>query len=265
MKDFSMVTRWVALLIAATTALCGIATADSIVVTGVDASRGEYNVWIGENGADVNSYFAGVILIQLTDTAGVFDRDTMCVQLFVDINLGSTYGTTVVTPDSQPGRASLDRVSWLLDNALLPAQNGGATSSALPQADWVTTAAQGAGLQLAIWDIVENGGDGFTKGTVQQGSAAHPTDASVLSWANYYESNSSLPADASGDAFVYLNVNTGSGAPAQTLEGPGFPHDGGPQPTPEASTLVLAGTALTALGLVGRRKIGKLVGGSAKH
>ena len=254
------------MLVTASMLLCGIAAADTIVATGIDTSRGEYNVWINENGTDTDAYFAGVIKITLTDSEGdQFNRDTLCVQLFTDILLNQTYGTSVVTPNEMGG-GSLDQGSWLLDNALLPGQNGGATPSALPQADWVTSPAQGAGLQLAIWDLVENGGDGFGVGTVQaatvsNGPAADVTDPTVLAWAEYYEALASIPGNTTNDAFVYVNVNLGNGEPAQMLEGPEF--GSGPQPAPEASTLVLVGTALAALGLVGRRKAGMLGGRSA--
>jgi hypothetical protein len=151
----------------------------------------------------------------------------------------------------------------------MPWQDGGSTPSSLPTADWVTTPAQGAGLQLAIWDLVENAGDGFGAGSVQaatllNGPAAEVTDPTVLAWAQYYEAQAFIPGHTSNDAFVYVNVNLANGSPAQMLEGPEFTSDGGPQPQPEPSTLVLAGTALAALGLVGRRKAGMLGGGSAK-
>ena len=254
MKNLSLTARWATVLVTAATVLCGIAAADTIVATGVDTSAGEYNVWINENGTDVDAFFAGVILIQLTDSAGVFNRDTLCVQLFTDICLNQTYGTSVVTPD-EVGGGMLDRVSWLVDNAL---------PGILAAPDAPTSPAQGAGLQLAIWDLVEDGGDGFSLGSVQQGSAANPTDSAVLNWAVTYENLALIPGNTSNDAFVYVNVDLGSGAPAQMLEGPKFTDDGGPQPQPEPSTLLLAGTALTALGLVGRRKIGMLGSGSAK-
>ena len=254
------------MLVTAATLLCGIAAADTIVVTSVDTNAGENYVWLQENGQDVDVFFAGVINIQLTDSVGnQFDRDTMCVQLFTDIYLNQTYGTSVVTPDEEGG-GSLGLASWLLDNALMPGQNGGSTPSLLPGADWVTTPAQGAGLQLAIWDLVENGGNGFSKGqgSVQAATGANPTDPTVLGWAVYYENLALIPGNTTNDAFVYVNVNLSNGSPAQMLEGPEFLNDGGPQPAPEASTLVLAGTALAALGLARRRKIGMLGGGSAK-
>jgi hypothetical protein len=252
-------------MLGAAAMLCGIAAADTIVATGVNTSAGEYHVWLNENGTDQDTYFAGVINITLTDSDGSqFNRDTMCVQLFTDIYLGQVYGTTVEIPVGMGG-GSLDQASWLLDNALMPGQNGGATPSSLPSADWVTTAAQGAGLQLAIWDLVNDGGNGFSAGSIQaatvaNGPAADVTDPTVLSWAVLYENLALIPGNVSDDAFVYVNVDQGNGNPAQMLEGPEFTSDDGPQPTPEASTLVLAGTALAALGLVGRRKAGNAGG-----
>lgn len=239
------------MMIIAAALLCGTAAADTIVVNGVDNSRGE-SVWMNENGADVDAFFAGVILIELNTANGSYFRDTLCVQLFTDIYLYQEYGTTVVAPDSP----AQDRVSWLVDNEL---------PTIVPTVPASIESAEGAGLQLAIWDLIEDGGDGFLKGKVQEGSAANPTDATVLFWAETYRSLALMPGHSSSDAFVYLNVNLGNGSPAQDLEGPAFHNDGGPQPAPEASTLVLAGTALAALGLVGRRKTGMLGDRSAKR
>jgi len=231
---------------------CGVAAADTIEATGVNTSLGEYNVWINENGTDVNTYFAGVIDIQLTNADGTVDRDTLCVDLFTDIYLGETYGTTIFQPSQlSPAStvAALQRIAWLENNVLLPATNPGDPSS-LPTVDWASTPAQGAGLQLAIWDIEVDGGDGFSSGEVQAG-VSNPTDPTVLAWAETYEAVSL--GQLSDLAFVYENVDLSSGSPAQTLEGPEF-LDGGPQPVPESSTFVLAGIALLALRQTSRRK-----------
>ena len=112
---------------------------------------------------------------------------------------------------------------------------------------------------------MEDGGNGFLTGSVQEGSAAHPTDQAVLDAATAYEIDSF--GKSSGDAFVYQN--TSNGVQVQMLEGPKFLNDGGPQPIPEVSTLVLAGTVLVgmllaALGLVGWREVGMLGGRSAE-
>ena len=104
----------------------------------------------------------------------------------------------------------------------------------LPSSDWVTNSAQGAGIQLAIWDIVENNGDGLYAGTVRASTDPNnPTPQDVLDWANTYETLSTN--QTSGLAFVYDNVNLSDGTRVQMLEGPEFT-DGGPVPAPEPST-----------------------------
>ena len=114
----------------------------------------------------------------------------------------------------------------------------------------MTSAQQGAGIQLAIWDIVEDGGDGFSAGSVQAvtdtGNPEDPnvTDPNVLRWARFYEWVSK--GKSSDSAFVYQNVNMPTGQPAQMLEGPLF-LDGGPVPAPEPSTFALAGLALMGI------------------
>jgi hypothetical protein len=200
--------------------------------TGVDSTRGE-SIWMNENGNNVSQYFAGVVLITLTDTDThqQWYRDTLCVDLFTEIQVKQTYGTTVLDPYEVSGR-NLTRVSWLVDNALLPTQSS--YLSVLPASDWVTNSAQGAGIQLAIWDIVENNGDGLSAGSVQASTDPNnQTPADVLYWANTYETLSTN--QSSGLAFVYDNVNLSSGTRVQMLEGPEFA-DGGPTPAPEPST-----------------------------
>jgi hypothetical protein len=227
---------------------------NTIIATGVDGTRGE-SIWINADGTPQSLYFAGVIFISLSQDGRQYSRDTLCVDLFTDIYLGVAYNNSVLTPNAIPGR-SLDRVSWLVDNALLPTQ-GPIYTSALPSTDWVQSVAQGAGIQLAIWDITHDGGDGFSNGRVQKSTSTTPgqeTDPSVLSWATTYETLSA--GQSSNLAFVYRNWATDlAGTPAQMLEGPMFT-DGGPVPAPEPATCLLAGGALIAIGLCGRRKRG---------
>jgi len=219
----------VALLLVGGNAFADMYTIDA---TGVDSTRGE-SIWMNENGTNVHQYFAGVVDITLTDTGTQqqWNRDTLCVDLFTDIYLGKTYRTTLLDPYEISGK-NLTRVSWLVDNALLPTQSS--YLSVLPSSDWVTNSAQGAGIQLAIWDIVENNGDGLSAGSVQASTDPNnQTPADVLYWANFYDTQSLN--QSSGLAFVYDNVDLSSDAPAQMLEGPEFT-DGGPVPAPEPST-----------------------------
>jgi hypothetical protein len=222
-------------LTAALLLLGGNAFADAYTIdaTGVDWSRGE-NIWINGDGNPVQTYFTGVIDITLTDTDSnqQWNRDTLCVDLFTDIYIGQAYGTMVLHPSDVSG-SNLPRVSWLVDNALLPTQNNSA-SSVLPSSDWVTSSAQGSGIQLAIWDIVHDNGDGLSAGRVQASSDPNnPTPQDVIDWVNTYET---LSLNQSSDlSYIYENVSLSDDTPAQRLAGPEFA-DNGPAPVPEPST-----------------------------
>jgi hypothetical protein len=254
---------------------CGLLSADTIQAYDIDWSRAA-KINMLQDGKLVNG-IAGVILLQLVGNGQTVNRDTLCVDAFVDIWLGPyKYGTVVLTPPELPGKRNLGTVAWLEDNALVPAQTSFLGTTSIPKADWVTSAAQGAGMQFAIWDIVEDNGDGFSAGRIQESNDANsPTDAAVLLWAEKYEclamglSSSSCAlagvtppggVRVSNQAFVYVNTvlqgDPGNpGDPAQTLEGPQF-FDHGPEPTPEPSTLGLGGVGLVAASLLLRKKFG---------
>ncbi len=229
----------------------GVAVADTIEVT--STGLGDSNFYIDEtiNGVltPTDVYFAGIIDIQLTDAAGVFNRTTMCVQLLIDISIGTTYNTTVLLPSqvnvtAPPTDAALEQIAWLLDNET-PADND-----------------SGAGLQLAIWKIASDGvftGTGnagrhpFTTGTVQQASGNYTTPTAILTDATTYLT--AAEGHSSNVAYVYENfTQTTPPTGVQMLEGLEF-HDGGPSPAPESSTFVLAGVALLALGHTARRRL----------
>jgi hypothetical protein len=231
--------------------MCGLAGATTITAS-LDDSRGEYYVWFNQNGAPVDAWYVGVVTIALGEDGVTYNRDTMCVDLFTDIVVNEEYGTDVLLPDQVTWRepADLERVAWLIDNALVPTQSP-VLSTGIPQADWVTTAAQGAGLQLAIWDITVDGGDGLKTGLVQASTTAgETTDSAVLSAANTYENDS--VGKSSNVAFVYENFSLSNGSPAQMLEGPEFAN--GPSPTPEPSTCPLGAAGLMAAAYLARRK-----------
>jgi len=255
---------------------CGLLSADTIQAYGIDWSRAAAINMI-QNGGLVTGAIAGVVEIQLVGNGQTVDRDTLCVDAFVDIYLGGyIYNTVVLTPAQATGRQNLGTVAWLEDNALVPAQTSFLGTTSIPKADWVTSSAQGAGMQFAIWDIVEDNGDGFSAGSIQASNVAgSTTDAAVLHWAETYECLAMGPTSPScplagikttggvrtnNAAFVYVNTvlpgDPGNpGDPAQTLEGPQF-FDHGPEPTPEPSTLGLAGVGVVVVSLLLRKKFG---------
>jgi hypothetical protein len=204
------------------------ASAHTIEVTGTNNSLGE-NTYLLENGTDTATYAGeGNILLD-----GTTNRTAFCVAIFVDISIGVVYNTVLTDITSVANGA---RVGWLLDN-VLPAI---ITSSPT----YGSTAQQGAGLQMAIWDIVNDSGDGFNAGGVR---SASDTDAIALNDAKYYES---LSAGKSADAWVYMNFAQSNGAPAQTLMGFVSTTDGGPTvPEPGTFGFVTVAPVLLAAGL----------------
>ena len=225
-------------------ALAAVASADSFInAPGVDWNLGA-NIWVNAGGTPEQTYFSGLIYIELMQNGQQYDRDTLCVDFYTDIYIGQTYATQVVDPSAVPGR-NLGQVAWLIDNALLPGQNQ-QNQSVLPQADWVTTSAQGAGLQLAIWNITTNGSVTSLTPTSPNNPNGYETDPVAAQWASTYEAVSA--GKTSNQAFVYQNWNPSNGAPAQRLEGPVF-RDNGPSPAPEPLTYVLVGVTLLGFGL----------------
>ena len=202
------------------------ASADTLEVTGVNYSLGE-NTYLLENNVDTATY-AGEGNVLLNGTTA---RTAYCVAIFIDINIGTVYNTSLA--DINTVNNGL-RVGWLLDNVL----------------PGLITAQQGAGLQLAIWDIVNDNADGFSSGGVQAATGTNATDPTALADAVLYESES---AGKSADAWVYYNTTVGTGATAQTLMGFANFTDGGPTvPEPGTFGIVTLGLVVTGVALRSR-------------
>jgi hypothetical protein len=200
------------------------AVADTLIVVGADNNYGE-NIWIDENGTNKQVWSGGIDI-----KVNGFSRLAYCIELFVNINVG-TYNTVLDFADTT---SNMKRVAWLLNN------------------DYPTTAAQGAGFQLAVWDIMSDSGDGFTSGLVRK-STGTGTDATVLGDAVAYETAS---AGKSSNVNIVVYHNTLNGVAAQTLMGI-WPTDSGPipeTPEPAAVVMVLSGLALIGLSRVRRRR-----------
>jgi len=211
--------------------------ANTIIVNAVDNAYGWQNsLYIDESGTNEQLYFAGGIDISVDG----YSRLAYCVDLFTNVNVPGTYATTMDYADTP----NLKRVGWLMKNEW-------------PSAPSYTGAAlqlQGAAFQLAIWDIMVDGGNGFDAGQVQKSTdASHPTDPGVLAAAIQYETDSLGKSAVYG--IVYHNVTTGSNpVTVQTLMGRNAT-DGGPSVTPEPGVVLLisSGLALIVLGRLRRR------------
>lgn len=166
--------------------------AHTIQVTSTDTTRGG-NVSFVLDGANSSGY-AGAILAKYD---GGPTQTFFCVDLFTGISYG-TYGTTPLVPYS----ANLARVAWLYETQL----------------GTVTSANLGRAFQLAIWDIIHDGGDGVDAGRLRQRVGTGGTPAAVVTaWTNYLNISAGM---SSLNATVYRNYNLGSGLPAQDFIGP---------------------------------------------
>ncbi len=181
MKNYLPITMLAAVsLLAGATA----AEATTITLTGL----GYYQtIPLIVNTTTPESAIAGQIRVNVGGT----DLIAFCVDLFTNIGF-STYNTILGTPSSYGGG---ERAAWIYEN-----YNPG-----------VNTDEAGAALQLALWDVVHDGGDGLSAGNVQldpAGSASLRAVASAIV--------SASAGHSSSNATILYNTSF-EGAPAQTL------------------------------------------------
>lgn len=189
--------------------LASTATAATINVLNVDSNRFQA-VNLNVNGSNGNHY-GGVIRISY-DGSPAFD--VFCVDLFTSISYG-VYDSFTIAP--RPERYE-DRAAWLYLNLYSPAT--------------VNSTALGAAFQVAIWDIVHDGGDGPNAGRIRSNSSTGTTI--VNAWQTY------LTASAGRSSLgVNIFVNSRLGQPAQSLMGGVRAAD-----TPEPGTIALMSAGL---------------------
>ncbi|MFN8220203.1 MAG: PEP-CTERM sorting domain-containing protein [Fimbriimonadales bacterium] len=169
------------------------------------------NVSTGGNG---HQFMAGAMDITLGGGPHV---EAYCVDLLHSVSNGNSYNVNV-KPMSMQGPYG-DRAAWLFQT----------------YAPAVDTSEKGAALQLAIWDVVSDGGDGFGAG-----------------WFQTSETGSLL-----SQAQTYLNASIGQSGSAYWLEATGHgEHNDRNQnlmtTVPEPSSI--AAVAVGAMALLRRRR-----------
>lgn len=186
-------------------------SAGTITLTGLGYGRRDVAM-VTKNGDPYSAYATEIRVLK--DGQSVL---AYCVDLFTSIGM-STYTNTTGLPDRY---LNGERAAWLYENySGLVRSNGDA-----------------AALQLALWDVVHDNGDGFNSGLIRLG-----TGESILRTAA-----DSLVLNSAGreslSATMLYNFEIGSGQRMQTLIT-------GPQPdgvaTPEPATFAMIGMGLAA-------------------
>lgn len=193
--------------------------ATEIVHTGLDWNRAQTI----EIKADGNTWHVGAgVGILLVD--GVDYIDVLCVNLFQGITLNVEYAAQSIAAglyDSDGPAAGY------LAQTYLPT---------------ISTKVAGAALQLAVWDMIHDGGDGFSAGRVQ---STVNTDSSVLTQANAYRQDA-LGKSAAASVFT--------AAPSAAVFQQQIYLAGNPAQVPEPATFALLGIGLISAALLRRRE-----------
>lgn len=170
------------------------------------------NATISVNGNNEN-VFAGLFSVSLTGAPVEYPTafNSLCVDLFHSISQGDSWEVNL-TPLPNPNLNNSGRAAYLYTTY----SNSAATND------------DAAGLQLAVWDIVTDGGDGLSTGNFQ----ASNVPSGAVTAANNYLSDS---AGKSGSA-TWLVATNGN---KQNLLGP--------RSVPEPGSLTLIGTCLLPL------------------
>ena len=192
-----------------------------LTLTSVDVNRGANVAFL--NHGELEYGFAGVIFATFgnTNVSPLF-----CVDLFTNIGY-DTYASTPLNPRAVRNE---DRVAWLYLNGL----------------NTVVSQDTGLAFQLAIWDIIHDGGDGLSSGQVSTSTFIGLT-LTQISLANSYVQLSNGHSVTSGVS-IYQNFDRYTGAPAQNLIGAAVPGGNVSNPEPSTWAMLLAGGVLVGTG-----------------
>ena len=206
------------------TALAQPGQASMLHYSDYDATRAStilFNVEVSPGNMQEQLHTVGVMSIQVD---GGPTLSAFCADLFTGIASNNTYTTSLQSANAAP----YTRIAWLMANVLPGIISGSGTAQQ-----------QGAALQLAIWDIIHDNGNGLQAGVIQQSGN---TDAAVAAYASAYLGATWAPTLG---LTIYHNTFPNTTFAAQDLVSysPGVP---------EPATMGLSGLALAALFVLGR-------------
>lgn len=205
-------------------------------------------------GLNGGSYYAGQYQVETSpnsDFSGATQFNTFCVDLFDDVNIGQQY---LVNPRStNDGLTNGPEIAYLyntygtatISSSGTTTYTNGSGSYTLANSDYA------AALQLAIWDLLANGGQVSSPSTVFQYSNVN---ADTLAQIARFLADAS--ANSAGSAAIWLDSHVNMPEPAGMVMGQGFIAPPAIAiPTPEPSTLVLAGLGLLSMVVVVGRRV----------
>ena len=190
-------------------------------MTGIDWNL-DHMVDLSTNGQSKVT-FAGIIFAAYENSpVSVF-----CVDFFTSIGIETFSANSASVDLVMNGR----RAAWLMQTYL-------------PQ---IANADQAAAVQVAIWDVVHDGGDGLTNGVLQGGA----TSAQVIQLAEQLIAASSGQENTAGSIFTHVD---GRKAKRQLMAPGNFTAAAFGVVIPEPATYLAIGGGLLILGLARRKR-----------
>ncbi len=198
--------------------------AGSIQLTGVGYGRPDVEI-VNPNG-QARDVYATEIYVTREGSSYI----AYCVDLFPTIGF-NTYQSSTGTPDSYLNGG---RAAWLFET----------------YAGLVRSNDDAAALQVAMWDVVHDTGDGLGMGVIRLG-----TSETALGMAANLLVASSLGRSSMNAAILY-NFELGTGQQRQTLISYGLTPPPTGVETPEPATMLLIGAGLAGVFAISRRGSG---------
>ena len=196
-------------------------SAATLSVTGIDWSLGQ-TVDLSTSGQSKVT-FAGIIFAKYENSP----VSLFCVDLFTNVGIE----TFSVNSGSVDLLVNGRRASWLMQTYL-------------PQ---IANAVQAAAVQVAIWDVVHDGGDGLTHGALRGGA----TSAQINKLAEQYIAASSGQDSSAGSIFTHVD---GPKAKQQLMAPSHFAAAAFGFVVPEPATYLAMGSGLLILGMARRKR-----------